>query len=108
MKWLRGLKMAISLVIMASLLTLLMLGNVEVSAENCDQDCRNECRDECQDDCSSACDCANCPPSLVFIHTTYRAHSDLRNVLPPQARDIPLNMEQKWFSSIDHPPQNSV
>ncbi len=103
-KCLYGLKVVLSLVIVASLLTLLMLGNVEVSAESCDQDCR----DECHDDCSSACDCVNCPPSLVFIHHTYWTHTDLRAVLPTLVQDNSMKMEQKWFTSIDHPPQNSL
>jgi hypothetical protein len=86
-----------SLIILASFF---MVGNVEVFAEDCDEGCK--------DDCASACDCVNCPPSLIYIDIKYWNHADLPTVFPPLAPDESLNMEQKWFNSIDHPPQDSL
>lgn len=88
-----------SLVIVVSMLSLMVLGNAEAFAGHCE--------DECHDDCNSACDCIHCLPSLAAFQITDFDDTVSRTVLPPLAPDKPVRMEQKWFNSIDHPPQNS-
>jgi len=62
--------------------------------------------EECCSDCSSACGCVNCPPSLTSIDVAKPDLVVLPQAHPRLAPDLSPDPEQKWFKSIDHPPQN--
>jgi hypothetical protein len=108
----RFLTALISLLVLAALL---LPETVEAFAEgfgdDCSNDCNNDCsndrNNDCNDGCTSACGCMNCPPSLYIIDISLLGHSALPMIVSQLALDFSLNPEQKWFNSIDHPPQNS-
>jgi hypothetical protein len=88
-----------ALILLIVLAALFLSGVVEAFTKDCD--------DGCHDDCTSDCGCINCLPSLVIIDIAHSDHASLPVILPWSASDFFLELEQEWFNSIDHPPQNS-